>query len=42
MREATKDINLFFSQSLEKNKESQLNAPGIDTNTQTPTAVLIA
>jgi len=42
MKEAIKDINIFFSKSLENTKESQQNPPGIDTNTQTPTTVLIA
>ncbi len=42
MREATKDINSFFSKSLDKNKEYQLNAPGIDTNTHASASILIA
>jgi len=42
MKEATKDINLYFSKAIEKTKESQPNAPGIDSNSQVPTTNLIA
>jgi len=41
MKEATKDINLFFSKKLEL-KENEQKAPGVDTNSHIPSTTLIA